>query len=163
MTGSRARRRVVTWLALACLWLPVPSASAAPQPAGARYDLTAAERLGGHTLARHVGRTDEDLRERLRRQPGISAASTYTDRETAERTIALALQQQRGRVRAWASKRGGHANLALDYDGDPSVIIGRSLARGERRVQPCWDAIVVLRWDGDGAYHVLTSYPERRR
>jgi hypothetical protein len=36
--------------------------------------------MGGHTLARHVGKTDAELIERLRREPQISSASTYTDR-----------------------------------------------------------------------------------
>jgi len=60
-----------------------------------RYDLERDEKRGGHTLARHVGRSDADLGERLRRERQISAASTYTDRATAERVVALALAQQR--------------------------------------------------------------------
>src|SRR5688572_22239367 len=55
--------------------------------AAGRRDLTADESRGGHTLARHVGRSDEQLRERLQRERGISAASTYTDRDTAERIV----------------------------------------------------------------------------
>lgn len=47
-----------------------------------RYDLERDERRGGHTLSRHVGRSDADLRERLSRERQISAASTYTDRVT---------------------------------------------------------------------------------
>ena len=43
------------------------------------YDLEADEALGGHTMARHVGRTDAQLAERLQRERDISAASTYTD------------------------------------------------------------------------------------
>ena len=41
--------------------------------------------MGGHTLARHVDKTDAELAERLRLEPQLSAASTYTDRAVAER------------------------------------------------------------------------------
>ena len=37
---------------------------------GYRYDLVRDEERGGHTLKKHVGRTDEQLEERLR-QSGI--------------------------------------------------------------------------------------------
>jgi hypothetical protein len=40
----------------------------------ARYDLGHDEARGGHTLARHVARTDGELRERLARERNISAA-----------------------------------------------------------------------------------------
>jgi hypothetical protein len=62
-----------------------PVRAAATPPA---VDLAASELMGGHTLARHVGRTDGQLRERLRREPNIAAASTYSDRATAERVVA---------------------------------------------------------------------------
>jgi hypothetical protein len=56
-----------------------------------RYDLSRDEERGGHALKKHVGRADEELRERLRLEPNISAASTWTDRDAAETTVAEAL------------------------------------------------------------------------
>src|SRR5437660_1123632 len=53
-------------------------------------DLSIDEAKGGHTLARHVGRTDAELRDRLRREQ-ISSASTYTDRAAAEHAVGAAL------------------------------------------------------------------------
>jgi hypothetical protein len=123
-------------------------------------DLTIDEQRGGHTLARHVGRTDAQLRQRLRDEPGISAASTYTDRDTAERVVALALTKSERKIAAWAARGGTRPNLTLNVhvDGEP---IGRSIARRGTGAEPCHDAIVVLRARGD-AYYVLTSYPEVR-
>ena len=126
------------------------------------YDLARDEARGGHTLARHVGRSDEDLRDRLRREH-VSAASTYTDRVTAERVVAAALAGNRVRVDAWLGRDGGRPNLVLDYRGEGGAPIGRSLRRGERRAVPCTDALVVLRWDGGRAFYVLTTYPEASR
>jgi hypothetical protein len=123
------------------------------------HDLSADEARGGHTLKRHVGLSDEQLRERLEREP-IAAASTYTDRATAEATVAAALSQNRARIARWASRRGGHPNLVLEYDSDKPL--GRTLRRGAIQPEPCSHAIVVLKWDGPNQYHVLTSYPECR-
>ncbi|HEY8548803.1 MAG TPA: RNase A-like domain-containing protein [Vicinamibacterales bacterium] len=138
--------------------------TAPAQDSAPRRDLAADERCGGHTLSRHVGWTDAQLAERLRRQD-ISAASTYTDRETAERIVGLTLARERARVEAWTRRKGRRPNLVLRYRGDPrGDPIGRSLRRGTRRSQPCYDAVVVLRWDERrNAFCVLTSYPEVRR
>jgi len=134
----------------------------APASAAAA-DLAAAERLGGHTLARHVGRTDDDLRERLRREPNIAAASTYPDRQTAERVVAATLERFSRRIDAWSARDGSRTNLALDYRGQAGIAVGRSLRRGDTRVRSCPDAVVVLRWHPGGGYYVLTSYPECRQ
>jgi hypothetical protein len=135
-----------------------------PGPAGApKADLAAAEELGGHTIARHVGLTDDDLRERLRREPGIAAASTYPDRETAERVVDAALRQSSRRIEAWIARAGSRPNLVLDFRGESSKPVGRSLRRGDARVRACPDAVVVLRWHASGSYYVLTSYPECRQ
>jgi hypothetical protein len=89
------------------------------QPVSASVtDLAAAERLGGHTLARHVGKTDGDLRDRLRREPDISAVSTYADRQTAERVITETLRRFSGRVESWSARTGSRPNLALEFRGD---------------------------------------------
>ena len=162
---------------------PPPQASAAPAPAppvatreapappqnraasavaNTGYDLARDEARGGHTLARHVGRTDAQLQERLRREQ-ISAASTYTDRATAERVVARTLARQRSRVDQWLARTGSRPNLALDYRGDRGETIGRSLTRRSPKTIPCSDAVVVLRSDGNRGFIVLTSYPEVSR
>ncbi|HEY3380713.1 MAG TPA: RNase A-like domain-containing protein [Vicinamibacterales bacterium] len=131
---------------------------------GAARDLSRDESMGGHTLARHVGRTDTQLQDRLQRERQISAASTYEDRATAERVVSDALAQSKGRLDSWLARSGNRPNLALHYRGPRDRPIGRSLERGTRAPQPCHDAVVVLRWDERRRdYYVLTSYPEARR
>jgi hypothetical protein len=126
-------------------------------------DLARDERRGGHTLSRHVGLTDAQLRDRLRRDSRISAASTYTDRATAERTVSSALLRNKKRIEAWGAREGSRANLVIDWPGDGKPI-GRSLGRGAKEPVPCTRALVVLRWDVEAEiYYVLTSYPEASR
>lgn len=125
-----------------------------------RHDLEHDEAQGGHTLRKHVGRTDAQLAERLRRERDISAASSWTDRETAEETVAEALASNRERIDNWIRRGYPRPNLALHYRA--GRIIGRSLGRGEDRSVNCTRAVIVLRADGPDLYYVLTSYPEAR-
>ncbi len=144
---------------LVALLLPVSSLHATAQ--APRRDLAADEGCGGHTLARHVGRTNRQLAERLRLQPDISAVSTYTDRETAELVVGAALVLERGRIATWSARRGPRPNLALRYRSREPRPIGRSWQRGKVAPNACYHAVVVLRWDVErGAFCVLTSYPE---
>jgi hypothetical protein len=125
-----------------------------------RYDLGRDEERGGHTLTRHVARSDEQLRERLARERNISAASTWTDRESAEETVAHALQAERGRVENWMRRGFPRANLALHYRA--GQVVGRSLRRGDSQPVDCTSAVIVLRADGPESFYVLTTYPEAR-
>jgi len=138
----------------------VTAPSRATTPASsAHYDLTRDERRGGHTLARHIGRSDAELRERLRRERSISDASTWPDLSTAETTVARALDAASTRLARWSALTGRRANLALDWSG--TKTIGRSLTRGARSPQSVACAVVVLHWDEEnGSWFVLTTYPE---
>ena len=157
----------VKWLAIAVLALVAatqPAARATQSRDGTARNLSIDESMGGHTLARHVGKTDEELADRLRREPRISAASTYTDRATAERTVGAALAAGGGKLSAWEKRTGPRPNLVLNYTSRGGQPLGRSLRRGQKRAVPSAHAIVVLRWDERARrYYVLTSYPEADR
>jgi hypothetical protein len=125
-----------------------------------RDDLGRDEERGGHTLRRHVGRTDAQLEERLQREGNIFAASTWADREIAEETVAEALRSERGRVENWMRRGYPRANLVLHYSARRTI--GRSLRRGESMPVTCIEAVIVLRADGPNSFYVLTAYPEAR-
>jgi hypothetical protein len=137
-----------------------PKVAAEFPASSAGYDLGRDKRRGGHTLARHVARTDDELRERLGRERNISTASTWTDRATAEAVVGEALATERGRVESWTRRGFPRANLALHYNA--GRVIGRSLRRGDSRTVDCSNAVIVLRADGPESFYVLTTYPEAR-
>lgn len=152
---------------------PVPEASAAapsrdaqpgsPDNRGVssdRYDLARDEQRGGHTLDKHVGRTDDELRERLERERDISAASSWTDRAAAEETVAAALRANRAKIDRWNDRGYPRANLALHFDAGHSI--GRTMRHGQSTSEPCSSAVIVLKADRDGGFFVLTTYPEAR-
>ena len=117
------------------------------------------ERLGGHTLRKHVAKSEEDLRRRLRSEEYIFNDSTYTDRATAEHVVGAAIGQSQEQIQSWLNQ-SSHPNLVLEYDG--TEAIGRSMHRGEVHSRPCTHALVVLKYGGPNRYYVLTSYPECR-
>jgi len=129
-------------------------------PTGPVRDLSQDEAAGGHILRKHVGQTDDQLRERLEREPRITGASTYADRSAAEHAVGAAIAQSQDRIERWLNRSGGHANLVLDYDSE--APIGRTMNRGENQSRPCAHALVVLKYAGPNQYYVLTSYPECR-
>jgi hypothetical protein len=120
------------------------------------HDLSQDDAKGGHTLKRHIGKTDAELRDRLA-QERISAASTYTNRAAAESAVGATLAQNKDRIESWL-KGNSHANLVLDHSSDQPV--GRTLHRGDQSAQPCAHAVVVLKFDSPRDYHVLSSYPQ---
>jgi Bacterial CdiA-CT RNAse A domain len=137
---------------------PKPATSVASREAS-RRDLALDESSGGHTLARHVGRSDAELRDRLANEQ-VSAASTYTDRATAEQAVTAAIAGSQPRMQSWLGRSGRRTNLVLDYDSP--TPLGRSLRSGEASPLPCSHAVVVLKWKAPAGYYVLTSYPECR-
>lgn len=145
---------------------PAPATASSAEPARrlATHDLSVDETMGGHTLSKHVGRSDAQLLQRLRDEPGISAASTYTDRTAAERSVDGALQAGGRKLETWRARRGTRPNLTLYYTSRADDPIGRSIERGSHVAVPCHRAIVVVRWDDRrNREFVLTSYPEAGR
>jgi len=158
---------LLSLLMMGCQSAPVPSRAHSDPVAPLKesreasvHDLSRDEEQGGHTLRKHVGRSDSELSERLRGERRIAAASTYTDRETAERSIGAAIQQSQARIDTWLARSGSRPNLVIDYDADRPI--GRTLRRGHENSQPCFHAVVVLKWVDTAGYYVLTSYPECR-
>jgi len=110
----------------------------------------------GHTIERHVGKTVVELRERLRRDPDIPAASSFYDLRTAERTIRSALERDdnRFRIEAWIADPRRRP-LVLEHRSFFSLgtIVDRiGVARAGHR------ASIVLRKDEAGGFFVETAY-----
>ncbi|WP_408653275.1 RNase A-like domain-containing protein [Jatrophihabitans sp.] len=66
---------------------------------------------GGHTLAKHVSKTEEFLRNRLATEPGIKAASTFYDRQSAESALSEIIDANRSEIARWL--RGGGFELII--------------------------------------------------
>src|SRR5579864_1442749 len=65
--------------------------------------LEAQERQGGHTLALHVGRSDQQLLDRLKQDKRLREESSFSDVATAESVVAKTLQRNRASIETWAA------------------------------------------------------------
>jgi hypothetical protein len=88
--------------------------------------LMAHEAAGGHTLAKHVGKSEQFLRNRLATEPQIRGASTFYDRQTAENAIAAVLKQNQRQVDPWLAGR----LKRLVLTGRSSTHVGVLIPRG---------------------------------
>jgi Bacterial CdiA-CT RNAse A domain len=77
--------------------------------------LLAHEVAGGHTLAKHVGKTEEFLRYRLATGREIRAASTFYDRDTAEASLSGFIDSKAEEITSWLS--GYSDDLVLNGSG----------------------------------------------
>ena len=114
------------------------------------------ERLGGHTIERHVGKSLDYLRNRLR-YSSIRAASTYYEANQAGQVIVNALNANSGRVNSWLS--GGGSRLTLSYQH--RRYLGIVLERGKTTPRNSSLIRIVLqkKSSAPNGYFVLTSYP----
>jgi hypothetical protein len=126
-----------------------------------QYDLARDEARGGHTLDKHVGRSDQQLRDRLDQERNIAAASTWTNRQIAEETVGQALRAEHDKIARWEERGYRRPNLALHFDA--GRVIGRSMRHGDQSSSPATQAVIVLKANGPDSFYVLTSYPEDRR
>lgn len=120
--------------------------------------LDAHERAGGHMLERHVGKTAEQLKRRLESDSHISAASSFTDRPTADRAVAAAIQANRKRIQNWV--KGGSDRLVVTYRSPTPV--GISMGRSSAKPKDAYSVRLVLVRDErfPGKWRILTGYPE---
>jgi hypothetical protein len=121
--------------------------------------LESQEAAGGHTIARHVGKDDAWLTERLARDPRIPAASSFSTLADARLAIRAALSSHRARINNWANTTARNKRRAWDYDG--SFFVGQVAERGDADGVPdrSTDLKVVFKADGKGGCILLTAYP----
>ncbi len=119
--------------------------------------LRAHETAGGHTLARHVGRSDADLLARLREKTGIQGASSFSDPVLAERAVAKVIHDHHREVSEWVAGTDGKLTLT----GDAGQTIGRHVRPGSEVVKDVSGVRVVIVRDPSlpTGYRILTSFP----
>ncbi|MGN7726266.1 RNase A-like domain-containing protein [Luteimonas sp. 22616] len=119
--------------------------------------LEAHEEAGSHLIERHVGKSEQDLVDRLQRE-NISASSSFRDLPAAEHFIAETIMENQGRIDAWVDGKGGN-RLVLDAHFDAST--GISVRRGETQAEDVFSVKLVLeRSNALGiGYRIVTGYP----
>lgn len=112
----------------------------------------------GHTLERHVGKTEEQLKERLRTDK-VSAASTYYDKETATKAVKDSLKQHEKEIHTWL-KESKENRLVLNTKH--AFPVGKTVLKKDMRVKDgLRNTVTVLQKDkgSELGFKIITSYP----
>jgi hypothetical protein len=124
------------------------------------YNAGFLERLDaeGHAIEKHVGKSDQFLRERLDTE-NISAASTFNDMAEAEKAIKTVLIKRGDLVQAWLKAERSDKKAFYHPLNYP---VGRVLKREWDEPRAGNQARVVLMRDKDyeEGFYILTAYPE---
>ncbi|MGL5058823.1 MAG: RNase A-like domain-containing protein, partial [Microcoleus sp.] len=115
------------------------------------------EQAGGHTLERHVGKTEAQLAQRLAAEPRITAASSFTNRSVAEAAIGEALNRNERAISSWLRSRENR--YTIDYDANRKV--GITMRRRNNKASPTSRLKIILQRSTKlpPGYFILTAYP----
>ncbi|MGV9424792.1 RNase A-like domain-containing protein [Streptomyces sp. NPDC003656] len=133
-----------------------------------RADLAGDEGKGSpttsHTLAKHVEKTDQELRSRLRAEGNIKGSSSFISEESAQDLTDRVMLKEQSAVKRWLEK-GTKRDLELECDFGQEAT-GRSLSREDfiRGTGPhdVHRVFVLLRRDPEmpNGYRIHTSFPK---
>jgi hypothetical protein len=116
----------------------------------------------GHTIARHVGKSYEDLEGRIERD-NKRVESGFFDMETAAVAIVRTINHKpnKPRVQKWLMDNDSRRRLALRRFFDKPI--GRIVYRGGDRRQGNTAVVVLTKWTSKGkqTYRLLTAYVEK--
>ena len=110
-----------------------------------------------HTIRKHVGKTLDQLRERLTKEPHLSHASSFHDTDEAVSAINETLDRNAGEVQAWLAQ-GAHGKLPIEVSLDRSV--GLVARRSGAVIEGTGARVVLVRDDSaSNGVRILTAHP----
>ncbi|MGE8203261.1 RNase A-like domain-containing lipoprotein [Heyndrickxia sp. NPDC080065] len=116
----------------------------------------------GHTLERHVGKSDRELEERIKRDH-VTAASTYYDKETAIKAVRESLSIHDNEIKKWLDESNRDRIVLNTHHSFP---VGKTVLKSDMSVhEDIHDTITVLAKDPSSQlkYKIITSYPNLKR
>ena len=122
--------------------------------------------LGGHTIydlfdgkidTKHVGKTVEQLRERLAKESKLDFASSFKNLETANNAQMKFIKQYEKEIAEWLTTNKGNFTKTLETGQDLGNVVGR----GKFGVKTGTKVEVTLARDNtEQGWHIVTSYPK---
>ncbi|WP_459502514.1 RNase A-like domain-containing lipoprotein [Bacillus sp. C1] len=112
----------------------------------------------GHTIERHVGKTEDELKKRLQTDK-VSAASTYYDKATATKAVKDSLKQHEQEIEKWL-KNSKENRLVLNTKH--AFPVGKTVLKRDMSVKDkLMNTVTVLARDKSGSlgFKIITSYP----
>ncbi|MES5097460.1 RNase A-like domain-containing protein [Agrobacterium sp. BA1120] len=130
-----------------------------------QHEAQAGTRLGGHTIARHVGKDEAFLRQRIAQtatgRAPPPAISSFTGLRVAEEQISRALKVNQVRILQWSKTAPTGATLQPPIVFDAGRIVGHGVIRSSGQLQQMSKLRVVIKKESyNGMTHyILTAFP----
>jgi hypothetical protein len=122
-----------------------------------QHEALAGSRLGAHTIAKHVGRTEQQLRARLVAEPDRKIVSTFTNLRVAEECISKVMRANAATIKAWAQSAPPGRLILVE---DVGKVAGFGVVRLSGRVVNLSKVQLVLKFQfyNGMPYYVLTAF-----
>ncbi|MGF6843503.1 hypothetical protein QF001_007398 [Paraburkholderia youngii] len=123
-----------------------------------KHEAKLGSRIGGHTVEKHVGRTEAQLRERLTREPKRQTVSSFTNIESAEWAISEVMRVDALRIKTWA--QSSRRAKPLELEKDVGRTVGYGISRKTDSLTGMSVVHLVLNYETYNGmpYYVLTAY-----
>ncbi|MBH2517163.1 RNase A-like domain-containing protein [Serratia ureilytica] len=123
------------------------------------HESIAGAKGGGHTIAKHVAKSSEELLERLAKSPGLQSASTFTDLRTAEDAISRALKVNNALIKRWAQQPTSANVLELTHKVGKAVGFGYRQGSTIQLTSNSVRVVLLKKIYNGKPYYILTAYP----
>ncbi|MFC3948810.1 RNase A-like domain-containing protein [Serratia entomophila] len=114
---------------------------------------------GGHTIAKHVAKSPEELLGRLAKSPGLQTASTFTDLRTAEQVISRVLKFNNALIKRWAQQSASANVLELTYQAGKAIGFGYRQGSAIKLTSNSVRVVLLKKVYNGKPYYILTAYP----
>ncbi|WP_161969195.1 RNase A-like domain-containing protein, partial [Entomohabitans teleogrylli] len=116
------------------------------------------ENFGGHTIQKHVGKSDAQLLARFENEPNLSASSTFFNQTAADKAIGNGIAANKGQLAEWLA--GDQSRLILQHT--EKFTVGKVIQKSDGSSYFSKKITIVI--DRDPAmpngYRVHTAYPK---
>ncbi|MGF0239373.1 RHS repeat-associated core domain-containing protein [Gordonia sp. IEGM753] len=123
--------------------------------------LSAHEARGGHLIEKHIGRTEAQLRQRLRGEPNIPIASTFPNQATAEAAVFNTVKQNKTLIDEFLNSR----TRKLVITQQMTTPIGVGVVRNTGKLESLDFVKLILKKQSTSRseYFILTGYASDRQ
>lgn len=116
------------------------------------------EGIGGHTLEKHVSKSNEDLIKRAI-QESVEAATSYTNKSTATKSVQQNLRKNADEIYKWLHEEGSPRKI---FDVTHEYGIGKGVLSDKKQI--IYDlnksrAILIKDNSSELGFKILTSFP----
>lgn len=141
---------------------PIEARAAKAENTGPRRDIEMQEAAGGHTIERHVGKSESWLRKRIETDPTLrvdGTASSFRNETVANRTQGQFIKQNKQAIIDWLK---GESNRPFTDVVEMKEPVGIIVERGKPGfVETAKARVVLVKDNSEHGWHILTSFPTK--